>query len=264
MNDALSIGATGMQAQQLNVDTIANNLANMNTVGYKKGRVGFTELMVREAQRLAQPTVDSASGVLALPGRVGAGVGVTGVSKVFDAGPLTKTGSSLDLAIQCDGFLEVSMPKGTSAYVRGGSLMVNKEGLLATSAGYPLRPAIAVPDDAQSITIDTEGHVLVTVAGQKSPVGAGQLDFVQFANPGLLSADGNGIYRASDASGEPIAARPGENGAGKLAQGFLEGSNVKMVDEMVNLMLAQRAYEASVKVVQAADEMLGMVNNLRK
>jgi flagellar basal-body rod protein FlgG len=186
------------------------------------------------------------------------------MSKVFDNGELKKTESPLDVAIRGDGFLEVTMPDGSSAYTRGGSLKVNKDGLLATQAGYPLRPAIAVPDNAQSVVIGADGRVLVRLANQTAPIEAGQLELVRFANAGALAAQGDNLYRASESSGEAIAARAGEEGAGTLAQGFLEGSNVKMVDEMVNLMLAQRAYEASVKVVQAADEMLGLVNNLRK
>jgi flagellar basal-body rod protein FlgG len=221
--------------------------------------------MVREAQRVSQPSVDDQrAGALAAVQRTGAGVAVSGISKVFDAGPLTKTGGPLDVAIQGDGFLEVTMPDGGSAYVRGGSLTVTKDGLLATAAGYPLKPAISVPANAQSISIAADGQVQITLPNQPTPFDAGQLQFVRFANPGQLLANGDGMYIASDAAGDPIVSQPGVDGAGTLAQGFLEGSNVKMVDEMVNLMLAQRSYEASVKVVQAADEMLGMVNNLRK
>jgi len=259
MFDALYIGATGMQAQQAGVETIANNLANVNTIAFKRGRVGFSDLMTREASRVA----DGANAPMASQ-RLGAGVAVTGMGKVFDAGELKKTESPLDLAIRGDGFLEVTLADGTHAYTRGGSLKVSKEGFLVTQAGHALRPSITVPDNAESIAIAADGRVLVRVTNQSTPVEAGQLDLVRFASPGQLQAMGDNLYRASDASGEPLAARPGEEGAGLFAQGFLEGSNVKMVDEMVNLMLAQRAYEASVKVVQAADEMLGMVNNLRK
>ncbi|ROZ63184.1 flagellar basal-body rod protein FlgG [Ramlibacter sp. WS9] len=265
MFDALYIGATGMQAQQLNVETIANNLSNANTVGFKKGRVGFSDLMVRESNRLAQPSAeDLRSGALAQSQRVGAGVGISGIGKIFDSGELRKTESPFDIAIRGEGFLEVTMPDGSSAYTRGGSLKVNKDGLLATQAGYPLKPAIAIPDNAQSVVIGADGRVLIKVTNQATPIEAGQFELVRFAGVGQLAAQGDNLYRANEASGEAIAMRAGDEGVGTLAQGFLEGSNVKMVDEMVNLMLAQRAYEASVKVVQAADEMLGMVNNLRK
>jgi len=265
MFEALYIGATGMQAQQLSVETIANNLANVNTVGFKKGRVGFSDLMVHETSRTTQPSADDLrTGALGAPQLLGAGVGVTGVGKSFDAGDVKQTGSPYDLAIQGDGFLEVTLPDGTSGYTRGGTLKVNKDGLLATQAGYPLKPPITIPDNATAAVIGADGRVLVTVPNQTTPIEAGQLELVRFASPTGLLAQGDNLYLASDASGEAVAARPGQDGAGTLAQGYLEGSNVKMVDEMVNLMLAQRAYEASVKVVQAADEMLGMVNNMRK
>lgn len=265
MFDALYIGATGMQAQQLSVETIANNLANVNTVAFKKGRVGFSDLMVRESNRVISGSAeDLRSGVLAPGQRVGAGVSVSSLSKAFDAGELKRTDAPLDVAIRGDGFLELTLPDGSSAYARGGTLKVNKEGLLANQAGYPLRPAIAIPDNAQSIVIGQDGRVLISVPNQTGLIEAGQVELVRFASPGLLAAQGDNLYRASEASGDGVTVRPGEDGAGTLAQGFLEGSNVKMVDEMVNLMLAQRAYEASVKVVQAADEMLGLINNLRK
>lgn len=265
MFDALSIAATGMQAQQLNVETIANNLANVNTVGFKKGRVGFADLMVREISSAASPTAeDLRAGVLGGTSRVGAGVAVASVAKVFDLGELKKTESPFDLAIQGEGFLEVSLPDGTSAFTRGGTLKINRDGLLADSAGHPLKPAISVPDNAQALVIGRDGRVQVRLANQANLVELGQLELARFNGPGLLTALGDNLYRASAASGEPTIARPGEDGAGMLAQGYLEASNVKMVDEMVNLMLAQRAYEASVKVVQAADEMLGLVNTLRK
>ena len=186
------------------------------------------------------------------------------MSKVFDSGELRRTDAPLDIAVRGEGFLEVTMPDGSSAYTRGGSLKVNKDGLLATQAGYPLRPAVSIPDNAQSVVMEQDGRVLIRLASQTQPIEVGQLELVRFTGTGQLAAQGDNLYRASEASGEAIAVRVGEDGAGTLAQGFLEGSNVKMVDEMVNLMLAQRAYEASVKVVQAADEMLGMVNNLRK
>jgi len=265
MFEALAIGATGMQAQQLSVETIANNLANVNTVGFKKGRVGFADLMVRDAAAAAAPTAEGArAGALAPAARLGAGVAVASLAKVFDMGELKKTDSAFDVAIEGEGFLEVQLPDGSQAFTRGGTLKVNKDGLLANAAGHPLKPAIAIPDKAEALVIGRDGRVQVRLQGQAQLVELGQLDLVRFSGAGLLNAMGDNLYRASAASGDPIALRPGEDGAGTLAQGYLESSNVKMVDEIVNLMLAQRAYEASVKVVQAADEMLGLVNNLRK
>ncbi|HSV34277.1 MAG TPA: flagellar basal-body rod protein FlgG [Ramlibacter sp.] len=265
MFDALYIGATGMQAQQLSVETIANNLANVNTTGFKKGRVGFADLMVRDALGAVSPTAEEAhAGALAAGRRLGAGVSVASLSKVFDMGEVKKTDNPLDLAIEGEGFLEVTLPDGASAFVRGGALKVNKDGLLSTSAGHALKPAIAIPDNAESLVIGRDGRVQVRLPNQTQPVEVGQIDLVRFNGAGLLTPMGDNLYRVSEASGDPISLRPGEQGAGTLSQGHMESSNVKMVDEMVNLMLAQRAYEASVKVVQAADEMLGMVNNLRK
>lgn len=265
MIDALYIGATGMHAQQMNVETISNNLANVNTIGYKKGRVGFSDLVTRDAGRVAQPTgAESEAGLFSPAQRLGVGVGISSMSKIFDLGDIKKTESAYDLAIQGDGFFEVSMPDGTRAFTRGGTFKVNKDGQLATEAGHVLKPGIAIPDNVQAMTITADGRVQVSVAGQSGSIEAGQLEMVRFTSPALLTAQGENLYRSNDNTGEPVAGRPGENGIGTLAQGFLEGSNVKLVEEMVSLMIAQRAYEASVKVVQASDEMLGMVNNLRR
>jgi flagellar basal-body rod protein FlgG len=260
MFDALSIGATGMQAHQAQVDAIANNLANVNTAGFKKNRASFSELVVSSAQGARGA---SAAGVFAGNG-VGAGVQVGAAAKVFDAGELRKTDVPLDLAIVGDGFLELALPDGTRAYARGGSLKVNAEGQLATQSGLPVKPGISIPDNAEAVTISAAGRVQVRLPGQATPVDVGQLELARFANPQGLLAEGANVYRSTDASGEPIGGRPGEDGMGTIAQGALESSNVKLVEEMVNLMVAQRAYEASVKVVQASDEMLGMINGLRR
>jgi flagellar basal-body rod protein FlgG len=262
MFDALYISATGMQAQQLNVDTIANNLANVNTTGFKKSKISFTDLMVQEAGRLA-PSQEEAS-LLGGGNRLGAGVGIASTSKLFDMGDLKKTESAFDIAIQGEGFLEVTMPDGSSAYTRGGTFKVNRDGLLATSGGFPLKPNLAIPDNAQNMQIDSDGRVHVQVAGQSTPVELGQLELVRFTSPAGLMAQGDNLYRVSPSSGEAISGKAAEDGMGSLAQGFLEGSNVKLTEEMVSLMVAQRVYEANVKVMQASDEMLGMINGLRK
>jgi flagellar basal-body rod protein FlgG len=266
MFDALYISATGMQAQQANVDNIANNLANSDTPGFKKARVSFTDMVMREALAV-QPgaAADGGSpGALAgLPG-IGSGVAIASVVRLFETGDLKQTGSPYDVAIQGDGFLEISMPDGTRTFTRGGTLKVNADGLLATQAGYPLKPRIAVPAGATSMSVLPDGRVQFGVPGRATPLDGGQLELVRFSNPGALVVLGGNLYRASEGSGEPAAGRGGQDGLGQLTQGFLEGSNVKMVDEMVGLMVAQRAYEANVKVIQASDEMLGLVNNLRK
>lgn len=258
MFDALYIGATGMQAQQARVDAIANNLANVNTPAFKKGRVNFSDLVVTTTA-----PDNSDAGVFAVATSA-VGVQLAAVTKVFDAGDLKKTDEPLDVAIAGDGFLELAMPDGSRAFARGGTLKVNADGLLAMSDGTPLKPAMAIPDNAQGLVISASGRVQVSVPGQSAPIEVGQIELVRFANTQALAAQGGNVYRASDASGEPIGGRPAEDGMGTLVQGSLEGSNVRLVDEMVDLMTSQRAYEASVKVVQAADEMLAMVNGLRR
>jgi flagellar basal-body rod protein FlgG len=264
MLESLYIGATGMQAQQFNLDAIANNLVNVNTPGFKKGRVSFVDLVVSgsaNASPLAQ-----ADALTALVDRVssGAGVGISRLARSFEIGDLRKTDAPFDVAIQGDGFIEVALPDGGVAYMRGGSLKINKDGLLANSAGEPLRPNIPIPPNVQTMTIERDGTVLIRVAGEADSVEAGRIELVRFVSTAGLEALGEGTYRSTIDSGEAIPIRAGDDGAGGFAQGFLEGANVRMVDEMVNLMLAQRAYEASVKVVQASDEMLGLVNAMRK
>jgi flagellar basal-body rod protein FlgG len=261
MFDALAIGATGMHAQQANVDVIANNLANVQTAGYKKSRIVFADL-VAPRPGLQGRVVEG--GPLASPQMAGAGVAIPAPSRLFDGGDLKKTDSAWDIAIQGDGFLELALSDGTRAYSRGGTLKVNADGQLATQSGIPLKPGIVIPENAEAVVVSAAGRVQLRLAGQATLVEAGQLELVRFTNAGGLLAQGAGLYRATDASGEPIAGRAGEDGLGTLAQGYLEGSNVKLVEEMVNLMVAQRAYEASAKVVQASDEMLGIVNGLRR
>lgn len=264
MFDALYIGATGMQAQQLNVDTIANNLANVSTTGYKRGRVNFADLMVNDTSRTAALGNQAAIGLMSPMARLGAGVGVASLSKVFDVGDLKKTDSAFDVTIQGDGFFEVAMPDGSRAFTRGGTLKIGQDGQLATQSGFALKPGITVPDNTQALIIQPDGRVQARVGNQTAPIDIGVLALVRFSNPQGLLAQGDNLYRSSDASGEAIGGRPGEDGIGALAQGYLEGSNVKLVDEMVNLMVGQRVYEANVKVVQAADEMMSMVNGLRR
>lgn len=264
MLDSMYIGATGMHAQQMNVDAVANNLANVNTVGYKRTRVSFVDLVAHDAtQHAGALDTPSLTGMDDIQ-RAGMGVGITGISKMFDLGDIKKTDSQYDMAISGEGFFEVTLADGSSAFTRGGTFKVNADGLLASASGHAYKPAISVPDTAQALTIEQDGRVLARMPGQTAPLELGQLDMVRFTNPVGLEARGDNEYRASTSSGEPIAGRPGVDAMGTVRQGYLEGSNVKLVDEMVNLMMAQRAYEASVKVVQASDEMLGMVNGLRR
>lgn len=256
MNDALYIAATGMQSQQLNVDTIANNMANVTTPAYKRGRVNFQDLMYR-----GEASVNPVDGGMALAH--GSGVGVATLLKFFGAGDLKASDNPLDLAIKGEGFLEVQLADGTNGYWRGGTLQVTSEGWLATAEGHLLKPQIQVGRDAKSFSVGSDGRVSGTDAAGRA-IQLGTLELHSFSNAAGLKPLGDNIYKPTDASGEAVAVRPGTEGAATLAQGFVEQSNVKLIDEMVNLMLAQRAYEMNVKVVQAADEMLGMSNNLRK
>ena len=260
MNDSLYIAATGMQTQQLNVDTIANNLANVNTPGFKKSRVSFQDLIYRETGRTL-----SGDDALLAPGQMhGTGVGVASMLKLFTSGELKRTDVPLDLAIQGEGFFEVTLPDGSQAYSRGGSLQVDRDGFLATTDGNPLKPGIHIGTEAKEISIQSDGRVLVRSGDRKELSEVGRIELAQFADTSGLSALGNNLYRPTEKSGDAIYGRPGEDGMGDIAQGFVEASNVKLLDEMVNLMVAQRAYEMSVKVIQASDEMLGMSNNLRR
>ena len=259
MLDSLYIGASGMHAQQMNVDVISNNLANVNTSAFKKNRVSFEDLLYRETIRQ--------NGVIGEPGmthRLGVGTGISGTSKIFIMGELKKSDSPLDLAIRGQGFLEVALPDGTSAYTRSGSMEVNRDGFLTTADGHLLRPSIQIPSDAREIVFEPDGRVLAALPDETEPVEIGQLELVSFPNPGGLDPIGSNLYLASDRSGEAVPGMPGEDGYGMLAQGFLESSNVKLVEEMINLIIAQRAYEINSKVVQASDEMLAMSNNLRR
>ena len=262
MSDALYIGATGMQAQQAHVEAIANNMANVNTPGFKKTRVSFSDLVVSGVAGAARGAQGENGAFVNTS--TGAGVQAAAFSRIFAGGELKNTDAAMDVALVGEGFMELAMPDGSRAYARGGSLKVNAEGLLATQAGIPLKPNLSVPDNAGALLVSGTGRVQARLPGQAGLVDLGQLELVRFSNPQGLLAQGGNVYRATDASGEPIAGRAGEDGLGTLAQGFLEGSNVKLVEEMVDLMVAQRAYEASVKVVQAADEMLGMINGLRR
>lgn len=258
MLDSLYIAATGMSAQQLNVDTISNNLANVSTNAFKRNRINFADLMYREVARGSRPLGAGAGNLY------GVGVGVTATGKVFVAGDVKKTDLPLDLAIRGKGLFEVTLPDNSLAYTRGGSLQLDKEGVLTTAEGFVLNPAIRIPPDATRLTIESSGRVLATLPDERDPVEVGTITLVDFVNPTALRPLGDNLYLPTDNSGDPIPGRPGEQGLGLLAQGFLEASNVQLVDEFVNLIVAQRAYEANSKAIQASDEMLGITNSLRR
>ena len=259
MLDSLYIAATGLTAQQLNVDAISNNLANVNTTAFKRDRVVFEDLLYRELAR-ANPLLSAGQGLSG----TGAGVGVANGSKIFVQGDVKKTELPFDVAIRGRGFFEVVMPDGTRAYSRAGSFQLDKGGLLGTPQGYPLRPSIQIPQDAISVTIEATGAVMVKLPDQNDSSEVGRIELTDFLNPSGLTSIGDNLFVPSARSGDALPRRPGEEGSGTLAQGFLEGSNVKLADEFINLVIAQRAYEANAKAIQVADEMLSITNNLRR
>lgn len=260
MNVSLYSSATGMQAQQLNLDTIANNLANVNTNGFKKSKIEFQDLLYQQSRPAG---ADGGSGNLVPSGtQVGAGSRVVSTAKIFSQGQLTQTEEKLDIAIQGDGFFEVQRPDGTSAYTRDGSFKLSTTGQVLTNDGYPVLSGFQpIPTGATDITISRTGDVSVRTASGTTSF---RVQLVRFANPtGLENAGGN-LYLESAASGTPELGNPGEQGFGQMVQGYVEGSNVNVVSEMVSMIVAQRAYEINSKAIQTSDSMLQEVNNLKR
>ncbi len=257
---AFSTAATGMTAQQTIVDVIANNLANINTAGFKRSQVDFQDLMY---VRLSEPGQEVAAGVIAPSGfEIGSGVRPASTLKVFTQGEMENTQRTLDVAIEGDGFFQVTTPGGEARYTRDGALRTNADGALVTSSGYTLSPQITIPSDTRRINIGKDGTVSVLTGGDSSPTVVGQISLVRFANPSGLASEGGNLLAETPASGTPTAGTPGQGGIGTLQQGFLERSNVQMVTELVNLITAQRAYEINSRAIKAGDEMLTTANRL--
>jgi len=259
---SLFITATGMEAQKLNIDVIANNLANVNTIGYKRSRTDFEELMYQELRTPGAPSAEGAqipSGI-----QIGLGVRPVAVHKIFQQGDFVQTGNSLDLVIEGDGFFQVIMPDGTVAYTRAGTFKLDSEGRVVSSNGYPIEPLITIPPDTLSISIASDGKVTVMQAGSTTPTEIGQIELARFINPGGLKSIGKSLYVTTASSGEAIIGNPGTEGLGTITQGFVEMSNVNVVEEMVNMIVSQRAYEINSKAVQMADEMLQITNNIKR
>jgi flagellar basal-body rod protein FlgG len=260
---ALYSAASGMTAQQLNIDNIANNLANANTTGYKSRRAQFQDLLY---QNMVAPG-SSAGQSTVVPSGLQLGLGTRAVSNevVFQQGSFSSTNNPLDLVIQGNGFFQIKQASGQIAYTRGGSFQLDQTGSLVTSNGDQLIPQITIPAAAQSVTIAGDGTVTYTLPGQTQAQTAGQITLANFQNPAGLNSIGNNLYLTTTASGDPTVGPPGGNeGMGTLLQGYLEQSNVSVVDEFINLITSQRAYEANSKVVKAADDMYSEVNNLPK
>jgi flagellar basal-body rod protein FlgG len=260
MLESLYIGATGMQAQQANLDVIANNMANLNTTGFKRNRLEFEDLLYRALPGVRSTTTN--------PMISGMGTSVSMTDKMFTLGDVKQTSQAYDIAINGQGFFEVTLPDGSSAYTRNGVFHLADDGSLVNQDGYSLAAKIVIPSDATSVTISSSGQVQVIKGAGTQPTTIGQIDLVTFVNPGGLAPMGDNLYTATgegdtiNSSGEAQSSAPGQNGTGTLQQGYLEASNVNLIDEMVNLVVAQRAYEVNSKVVTASDQILSLSNNL--
>ncbi len=257
---ALYTAASGMNAQQANIDNVAHNIANVNTSGFKKTHMQFEDLVYQEARVPGSPT--SVAGESPVGLATGLGTRPLASSRDFSSGNLRATNAPLDLAIEGDGFFQITLPDGTQGFTRAGALVRDSQGLLVTMSGYPIDPQITVPENATSVSISREGIVSAAVAGQSAVQQLGTIELATFQNPAGLKAEGGNVFTTTTASGDPQVGTPGTDGRGTIAQGFLEESNVSVVEEMVNMILGQRAYEANSKVIKAADEMLAQVNNL--
>lgn len=256
---ALHTAATGMDAQQQRIDVISNNLANVNTTGFKKQRADFQDLLY---QTVRAPGTTAAQGAVVPTGiQIGTGVRTAATHRSFTTGDLMQTGNQLDIAIEGNGFFQVTLPGGELAFTRAGNFEVDQQGQLVTTDGYLVDPSIAVPPGATTVTIGADGTVSATIAGETAATEIGQIQLASFINPGGLQAIGRNFYQPTIASGDPQIGPPGLEGVGTLAQGFLEMSNVKVVEEMINLISSQRAYDINSKVIQASDEMLQTTAN---
>ena len=260
MNSSLRTSASGMMAQQQMIDVIANNLANVNTTGFKRSRVNFEDVLYETVQggHAAQPEGAETTG----PVQIGKGVRVAAVQRLHTQGALEATQRTLDVAIEGDGFFQVERPDGPTASTRDGSLCLAESGALVTNGGYPLLPAISIPQEATSISIGPEGTVSVSTSGSSSPVEVGRLELARFLNPNGLLSVGENQYLETDASGQPVTGFATEDGMGRLLQGSLETSNVEMVQEMTDMIAAQRAYEINAKAITAGDEMMQVMNGI--
>lgn len=259
---ALSIAASGMQAQQLNVDVISHNIANMNTTGYKRQRAEFQDMLYQNLERPG--STSSASGsTLPLGIQIGVGVQAAAVGRLTEQGGMSQSGNAYDIAISGRGFFQVALPSGQTAYTRAGNLAVDAEGQVVTSDGYPLEPAVTIPPDATAVHITRDGIVEAVLGGQVDPQQIGQIEIANFINPAGLEAIGDNLFLETPASGTPNVQTPGQPGFGTLMQGYLELSNVNAVEEISSLIVAQRAYEMNARVITAADEMLQSTTQLR-
>ena len=260
MNRSLWIAKSGMEGQQFKLDTIANNLANVATNGYKRGGVVFEDLMYDSLRQVGAASSDQTQLPTGL--QVGLGARVSASTRNFSQGNLQQTGNNLDLAIKGQGFFQLQMPDGTTAYTRDGSFQLDPAGQIVTANGHVLQPGITVPANAQSVTIAADGTVHATLPGQANAQSLGQLQLASFVNPGGLEPRGQNLYVETAASGTPDTGAPGNDGRGALMQGYVEGSNVNVVEELVAMIATQRAYELNSKAIQTTDQMLARLGQL--
>jgi len=258
---SLYTAATGMEAQQLKMDTIANNIANANTTGFKKARPEFEDLLSETLRAASTP--DPQGGSEPTPLQVGLGVKTGATTRSFSQGDLLNTGNPLDVAIEGTGFFRVQRASGELAYTRAGNFRVDATGRLVTAHGDLVEPGINVPQEAKSLTLKPDGTLLATMPGREDAMELGQIELTTFQNPAGLSAIGGNLYEATGAAGDAVHGKPGETGVGTLSQGFLESANVKAVEEMIDMISTQRAYELNSKVIQTADQMLQRLTSMR-
>lgn len=259
---SLWTAASGMQGQQKSIDVVANNLANVSTTGFKKSRADFQDLIYQNLKTTGSPATNSTQVPTGI--QIGLGSRLAAVTKIFTPGDFTQTGNELDIAIQGDGFFQITLPDGTIGYSKAGAFKRDSTGQIVTSDGNPLSPSITIPNNATKINVGSDGTVSVQVAGQTATATVGNIQLAAFPNPAGLSSQGANIYMPTDSSGAATASTPGQNGTGTVAQGLLEMSNVNVAEEMVNMIVGQRAYEINSKAVQASDEMLQTANNLKR
>ena len=259
---ALDIASTGMQAQQTNVEVISNNLANMTTTGFKRQRAEFQDLIYQNLRRVGSNSSDSGS-IVPSGAQVGLGVKTAAIYRINEQGNLQQTSNTLDLAIQGNGYFQVTLPSGDTAYTRDGTFGLAPDGTIVTADGYVVQPGIQIPNNATNVTINTAGQVQATIAGQTAPQTVGQLQLATFPNPAGLDSQGSNLFLQSAASGNPVTGNPASPGYGSVMEGFIETSNVNVVTEVTNLITAQRSYEMNSRVITASDEMLSTLSNLR-
>jgi flagellar basal-body rod protein FlgG len=259
---ALDIASTGMQAQQTNVEVISNNLANTTTAGFKRQRAEFQDLIYQNLRRVGSNSSDNNT-VVPSGAQVGLGVKTAAIYRINEQGNLQQTSNTLDMAIQGNGYFQVTLPSGETAYTRDGTFGLAADGTIVTADGYIVEPGIQVPSNATNVTVNTSGQVQATIAGQTAPQTVGQLTLATFPNPAGLDSQGSNLFMQSAASGNPVTGNPGNPGFGSVMQGFIETSNVNVVTEVTNLITAQRAYEMNSKVITTSDDMLSTLTNLR-